>query len=162
MISGIFCTRQTTQELAEMVREVVPGSRIEYAPEAVATQSPGHPRPRKRNSVTSAMGTAIASGLVAAYSLWRLWHGGWVISFPRGQGYAPDWGIIRSLFRFGLPAGIQGIAMNVGGLLPIPDINNKKFPEAKKHEDRGLHRILYRFSPNDYKEIVQIWNGPHP
>ncbi len=52
--------------------------------------------------------------------------------------------------------------VNVGGLLPIPDINNKKFPEAKKHEDRGLHRILYRFSPNDYKEIVEIWNGPHP
>ncbi|HYW13622.1 MAG TPA: manganese catalase family protein [Longimicrobium sp.] len=52
--------------------------------------------------------------------------------------------------------------VNVGGLLPIPEINNKKFPEAKKHEDAGLHRILYRFSPNDYKEIVQIWNGPHP
>jgi Mn-containing catalase len=52
--------------------------------------------------------------------------------------------------------------VNVGGLLPIPDISNKKFPESKKHEDAGLHRILYRFSPNDYKEIVQIWNGPHP
>lgn len=52
--------------------------------------------------------------------------------------------------------------VNVGGLLPIPDISNKKFPEAKKHEDAGLHRILYRFSPNDYKEVVQIWNGPHP
>jgi putative MATE family efflux protein len=65
----------------------------------------------------SAMGTAIASGLVASYSLWKLWHGGWVISFPRRHGLAPDWAIIRSLFRFGLPAGIQGIAMNVGGLL---------------------------------------------
>jgi Mn-containing catalase len=52
--------------------------------------------------------------------------------------------------------------VNVGGLLPIPDISNKRFPEAKKHEDRGLHRILYRFSPNDYKEVVDIWNGPHP
>jgi Mn-containing catalase len=52
--------------------------------------------------------------------------------------------------------------VNVGGLLPIPEIKNSMFPEAKKHEDRGLHRILYRFSPDDYKEIVQIWNGPHP
>ena len=29
----------------------------------------------------------------------------------------PDWTIIRSLFRFGLPAGLQGVAMNLGGLL---------------------------------------------
>ena len=65
----------------------------------------------------SAMGTCIASGTVAIYSLWRLWHGGWVVSFPRGGSYAPDWKLIRRLFKFGLPAGIQGIAMNVGGVL---------------------------------------------
>ena len=29
----------------------------------------------------------------------------------------PDFAIIRSLFRFGLPTGVQGIAMNVGGVL---------------------------------------------
>ena len=29
----------------------------------------------------------------------------------------PDWTIIRSLFRFGLPAGLQGVAMNIGGVL---------------------------------------------
>jgi putative MATE family efflux protein len=65
----------------------------------------------------SAMGTALAAGLLALYSLYKLWHGGWVVSFPRGKGWGPDWAVIRSLFRFGLPAGIQGIAMNIGGLL---------------------------------------------
>ncbi len=65
----------------------------------------------------AAMGTCIASGLVAVYSLWKLWRGGWVVSFPRGRGWGPDWQIIRSLFRFGLPTGIQGIAMNIGGVL---------------------------------------------
>jgi Mn-containing catalase len=40
----------------------------------------------------------------------------------------------------------------VGKLLPIPDISNKRFPEAKKHEAKGLHQILYRFSPNDYRD----------
>ena len=65
----------------------------------------------------SAMGTVIASWLVALYSMVKLWRGGWVVSFPRGRAYAPDWGIIRELFRFGLPTGIQGIAMNVGGVL---------------------------------------------
>jgi putative MATE family efflux protein len=67
----------------------------------------------------SAMGTVIASWLVALYSLVKLWRGGWVVSFPRGRAYAPDWGIIRELFRFGLPTGIQGIAMNVGGVLML-------------------------------------------
>ncbi|AHG91656.1 MATE efflux family protein [Gemmatirosa kalamazoonensis] len=67
----------------------------------------------------AAMGTVIASALVGAYSLWRLWHGGWVVRFPRGRALLPDWTLIRSIFRFGLPTGIQGIAMNVGGVLML-------------------------------------------
>ena len=66
----------------------------------------------------SAMGTCIASGLVAIYAITRLWSGRWVVTFPR-HGLRPDWSIIASLFRFGLPAGIQGIAMNVGGVLML-------------------------------------------
>jgi Mn-containing catalase len=50
----------------------------------------------------------------------------------------------------------------VGKLLPIPDISNKRFPESKRHEAAGLHRILYRFSPGDYQRLAEIWNGPHP
>jgi Mn-containing catalase len=50
----------------------------------------------------------------------------------------------------------------VGKLLPIPDVSNKRFPEAAAHEAKGLHRILYRFSPNDYREIAQVWTGEHP
>lgn len=52
--------------------------------------------------------------------------------------------------------------VEVGKLLPIPDTSNKKFPEARKHEEKGLHRILYRFSPSDYTQIGEIWNGLHP
>ena len=72
----------------------------------------------------AALGTMLASTLVAGYSLWKLWRGGWVVRFPRGRALAPDWGIIRSLFRFGLPAGIQGIAMNVGGVLLLSFIGS--------------------------------------
>jgi len=67
----------------------------------------------------AAMGTCIASGLIAVYSLSRLWTGAWVISIPRGGGYGPDWSIIRSIFKFGLPTGIQGIAMNIGGVFML-------------------------------------------
>src|ERR1700752_1413638 len=51
---------------------------------------------------------------------------------------------------------------DVGKLLPIPDVSNKKFPEARQHEEEGLHRILFRFSPEDYKRLGEIWNGAHP
>lgn len=64
----------------------------------------------------SAMGTCLASGLVGVYALYKLWNGSWVVSFPK-SGYAPDWKVIKQLFKFGLPAGIQGIAMNVGGVI---------------------------------------------
>jgi Na+-driven multidrug efflux pump len=33
--------------------------------------------------------------------------------------WRPDWSIIRQLFRFGLPTGIQGVAMNVAGVFLI-------------------------------------------
>jgi putative MATE family efflux protein len=72
----------------------------------------------------AAMGTCIASGLLAVYSLWKLWNGGWVVSFPRGRGYGPDWDIIRALFRFGLPTGFQGIAMNIGGVFMLAFIGS--------------------------------------
>jgi putative MATE family efflux protein len=72
----------------------------------------------------AAMGTCIASGLLAIYAVAKLLRGGWVVSFPRGGSYAPDWAIIRSLFRFGLPTGIQGIAMNIGGVFMLSFIGS--------------------------------------
>ncbi len=72
----------------------------------------------------AAIGTVLASGSVGLYSIFKLWHGGWVVQFPRGHGYGPDWTIIRSLFRFGLPTGIQGIAMNVGGVFMLAFIGS--------------------------------------
>ena len=65
----------------------------------------------------SAMGTAIATGSVGIYAIYSLWSGRWVVGFPRGYGWGPDWSVIRSLFKFGLPSGIQGVMGNVGGFL---------------------------------------------
>ncbi len=72
----------------------------------------------------AAMGTVSATGIIGIYALIKLWKGGWVVSFPRGMGWGPDWTIIKSLFRFGLPTGIQGIAMNVGGVLMLSFIGS--------------------------------------
>lgn len=72
----------------------------------------------------AAWGTVIASNSLGIYSLWKLWGGGWVVRFPRHHGFAPDWGIIKSLFKFGLPTGFQGIAMNVGGVFMLAFIGS--------------------------------------
>jgi Na+-driven multidrug efflux pump len=47
-----------------------------------------------------------------------------VISIPRGGGYGPNWTIIRQIFKFGLPTGIQGIAMNIGGVFMLSFIGS--------------------------------------
>jgi len=51
---------------------------------------------------------------------------------------------------------------DLGKLFPIPDISNKQFPEARKLEEQGLHQVMFRFSPNDYRRMAEVWNGPHP
>jgi putative MATE family efflux protein len=87
----------------------------------------------------AAMGTVLASGILGAYSLWKLWNGGWVVRFPRNQGWAPDWKIIKSLFKFGLPTGLQGIAMNIGGLLMLSFIGSL----AQSAESQAAFAISY-------------------
>ena len=65
----------------------------------------------------SALGTVIASSAVSGFAVYQLFSGRFVISFSRHMDWRPDWTVIRSLFRFGLPTGVQGIAMNVAGVL---------------------------------------------
>ena len=65
----------------------------------------------------SALGTSIASMTVSIYALYHLFRGDCVVRFSRQMEWRPDWTIIRSLFKFGLPTGVQGIAMNVAGVL---------------------------------------------
>jgi Mn-containing catalase len=44
-------------------------------------------------------------------------------------------------------------------MLPIPKIENVALPESRPYEDRGFHRKLYRFSPDDYKDVAAVWRG---
>jgi len=66
----------------------------------------------------AAMGTVMAGGLLSLVAAHRLFFSHtWVVQFHRGMRFKPDLSIIRSLFKFGIPTGIQGIAMNVGGVI---------------------------------------------
>jgi putative MATE family efflux protein len=64
----------------------------------------------------AALGTSIASALASGVGIWLMKTGRVVVSF-KGVPHQPDWTIIRQLFKFGLPAGVQGVAMNVAGVL---------------------------------------------
>ena len=93
----------------------------------------------------AAMGTCLAAGLVAFYSLFKLLTGGWVVSFPRGGSYGPDWTIIRSLFRYGLPTGIQGIAMNIGGVFMLSFIGGLRQSAAAQAAFAVSYTQLFSF-----------------
>ncbi|HEV7774207.1 MAG TPA: manganese catalase family protein [Conexibacter sp.] len=47
-------------------------------------------------------------------------------------------------------------------LFPSPRIPTEKIPECRPHIERGEHLKLYRFSPDDFKEIGAVFNGRHP
>jgi putative MATE family efflux protein len=76
----------------------------------------------------AAIGTAIASITVSSVGLWLLFAGRLVVHFERSMPLRPDFTIIRALFRFGLPAGIQGVAMNVAGVMLLRFIGS--LPES--------------------------------
>jgi len=65
----------------------------------------------------AAVGSAVAGIGVSAVAGYLLFSGRLPVTWHRGMDWRPDWGMIRALFRFGLPTGIQGIAMNVAGVL---------------------------------------------
>lgn len=44
-------------------------------------------------------------------------------------------------------------------MLPIPNIEGVEIPESRPFLEEGMHRRLYRFSPEDYKEVGLIWTG---
>jgi putative MATE family efflux protein len=75
-------------------------------------------------TVGAAYGTIASSTLVAIYGIWKLTRPDSVIHFERGMDHRPDFTIIRSLFKFGLPTGVQGIAMNIGGVLLLSFIGS--------------------------------------
>src|SRR5256885_9468652 len=65
----------------------------------------------------AAVGTAGAGLTVSGIAGYLLFSGRLPVRWHRGMDWRPDWGVIRELFRFGLPTGVQGIAMNVAGVL---------------------------------------------
>ena len=73
---------------------------------------------------------------------------GRVVSARPGLG--PDWRIIRSLFRFGLPTGIQGIAMNIGGVLHA---RVHRLAAAERGGAGGVRRLVHAAVLADHVDV---------
>ena len=85
---------------------------------------------RTFGTIGAAFGTVTSSTLVSMYGVWRLTRSDSVIQFEHGMDRRVDWGIIQSLFKFGLPTGVQGIAMNVGGVFLLRFIGSLEHSAA--------------------------------
>jgi len=83
-------------------------------------------------TVGAALGTIASSTLVSAYGIYKLFTPGSVIHFHRGMDLKPDLSVVRALFRFGLPTGIQGIAMNIGGVFLLRFIGSLEHSAASQ------------------------------
>ncbi len=82
----------------------------------------------KMGTAGAAAGMSIAGAIVTILSVYLLMSGRLPVHWHRGMSWKPDWAIIRELFRFGLPTGFQGVAMNIGGVLLLRFIGS--LPES--------------------------------
>lgn len=51
---------------------------------------------------------------------------------------------------------------NLMPMFPLPDIRTDRIDECLPHLAKDEHTKLYRFSPDDYREMAAVWNGTHP
>lgn len=65
----------------------------------------------------AAIGTVVSGLLVSGYGVALLFTGKLVIDLRPALGSKLDRAVVAKVFRFGLPTGFQGIAMNIGGVI---------------------------------------------
>ena len=87
----------------------------------------------------AAVGSSLAGIVASALAGYLLLSGRLPVTWHRGMDWRPDWSVIRELFRFGLPTGVQGIAMNVAGVLLLRFIGSL----AQSAEAQAAYAIGY-------------------
>jgi MATE family, multidrug efflux pump len=87
----------------------------------------------------AAVGSTVAGIVVSGIAGYLLFSGRLPVRWHRGMSWRPDWGIIRELFRFGLPTGFQGIAMNIAGVLLLRFIGSL----AQSAEAQAAYAVGY-------------------
>ena len=87
----------------------------------------------------AAMATVMADGIVSVVFVWLFFSRRLVIQFSNSMDWRPDPTVIRELFRFGLPAGFQGVVMNIGGVLLLRFIGSLEYSA----EAQAVYAVAY-------------------
>src|SRR6058998_2982500 len=87
----------------------------------------------------AAVGSTVAGLALSGLAVYLLFSGRLPVQWHRDMDWRPDWAVIRALFRFGLPTGIQGIAMNVAGVLLLRFIGSL----AQSAEAQAAYAVGY-------------------
>ncbi len=54
----------------------------------------------------------------------------------------------------------KATGVEITKMLPTPNIDDAKIPEARKWQEIGSHRKLYTWSETDYADVRGVWSGP--
>ncbi len=87
----------------------------------------------------AAMATVMADGIVSTVFVWLFFSRRLVIQFSNLMDWRPDLPVIRELFRFGLPAGFQGVVMNIAGVLLLRFIGSLEYSA----ETQAVYAVAY-------------------
>jgi Mn-containing catalase len=52
--------------------------------------------------------------------------------------------------------------VDLSKLFPGPRVPSDAIKESRPYIEKGDHRRLYRFSPDDYRQLAAVFNGNHP
>lgn len=84
----------------------------------------------KLGVVGAALGTILATAVSASIALGLILSGRTLLQAPTRAGLRPDPGVIRVIARIGLPTGVQGVLLNLGGVFLLKYIGMLEFSSA--------------------------------
>jgi Na+-driven multidrug efflux pump len=80
--------------------------------------------------VGAALGTILATSVSAGIALGLIVSGRTLLTAPPRRALRPDPGVIRVIMRIGLPTGVQGVLLNLGGVFLLKYIGMLEFSSA--------------------------------
>jgi putative MATE family efflux protein len=78
----------------------------------------------KMGTMGAALGTAIAPLITVCVAISLILRGKMILHRPDRFGLLPKWSVIESVVRIGVPTGLQGVLLNVGGVLLLKYIGS--------------------------------------
>lgn len=96
-------------------------------------------------AVGAALGTCLAPCVTVVIALTLIYKGRAIIQPPKRGDLAPDFGILRTVARIGIPTGLQAVVLNLGGALLIGMIGTLEHSAAAQAAYTICYAQLFSF-----------------